>query len=306
MDTRAAEYVIAVQQTGNMTKAAQSMYISQPALSQAIGRLEEELGTKIFVRHNGKMQLTYAGEKYLEAMKKMIAITGDLRNELSDIAGDVSGRMRLGISLQRSMQLLPVVLPTFFNSHPQVRVILEEHGSGTLEKMLHDGKCDIALITTTPHYEDIEYLLLETEEVLLMAAKDTQIARGFPDGSDVSILDAKNESFVALDHGHSVRVVQDRLFMETGLMPHIILETENLEAAKRFAAAGRAVMLCPDVFITQSPEVRRQVHCYRVRELSFKRHFYFAYRKDMYFAGFMRDFLDILRKALEGFSFERR
>lgn len=299
MDIRMAEYLMAIERTGSITRAARSLYISQPALSQSVRRLESELGTEVLERSGDPLTLTYAGHKYLDAMKKISAIQNDLINELSEIAGEARGQMRLGISMQRSMQLLPLVLPTFTRLHPHVRIHLEEHGSGTLEKMLHDGKCDLALITTSPRYEDLSYLLLETEEVVLMASKETALARSVPDGSLISLSEAADEQFVVLGQGHSVRAVQDQLFMQHHFSPRILLETENLEAAKRLAALGSAVMLCPDVFIVQSPEVRSLVHCYHLKGLNYKRHFYLAYRKDLYFTRFMQDFLDILRDTLK-------
>lgn len=298
METRMAEYLAAVERTGSITRAARALYISQPALSQAIRRLEAELNAEVLDRSTEPIRLTYAGQKYLGAMKKISAIHSDLLNELSEMAGEARGQMRLGISMQRSMQLLPLVIPPFYRRHPHVRIVLEEHGSGTLERLLHDGKCDLALITTDPHYDDLHYVLLETEEVVLMASRSTALARRIPDGSEIDITEAADEAFVVLGQGHSVRAVQDRLFMQYHLSPRVVLETENLEAAKRLAAAGNTVMLCPDVFIAQSPEVLEQVHRYHLKDLSYRRHFYLAYRKDLYFTRFMQDLLDIVRQTL--------
>lgn len=305
MERRMAEYVRAIAQMGSMTKAAQSLFVSQPALTQAVQRLEAALGVKIFEKKQGKLVLTYAGERYVDAMKRVAAIYNDLQHEVGESGQEIHGEIRLGISMQRSMQLLPLIIPSFSQKYPRVRILLEEFGSGTLEKMLHDGMCDIALITTSPHYEDIMYRLLETEEVLLMASKTTMLAQKKPDGSTISIFDAVDERFVTLDRGHSVRVIQDKLFFDTHISPNILLETENLEAAKRVAAAADAVMLCPDVFIAQSPEVKQAVHCYRIKEITTKRHFYFAYRKEMYFARFMQDLFEIIKGALGVFDMHR-
>lgn len=299
VELRNVDYIMAVINTGSITKAARSLYISQPALSQSIKRLEKELGTDLLDRSNVPITLTYAGQRYIDAMKQVRTITTNLINDLSEVAGEAQGMMRLGISLQRSMQLLPLVLPEFTDKFPHVRLELEEHGSGTLEKMLHDGKCDVALITTSPRYEDLNYLLLETEEVLLMASKKTKLTERFPDNATISITDAQEEHFVSLKQGHSVRSIQDRLFAENQISPTILLETENLETAKRLASTANAVMLCPDVFIYQSPEVRRKVHCYHVQGLHYRRHFYMAHHKNMVFTRFMQEFLQITQKKLK-------
>ena len=79
--------------------------------------------------------------------------------------------------MQRGMQILPRVLPEFMSRYPHVRVELEEFGSNTLEKMVLDGTCDLALITTTPSNSRLRYQLIENEEILLIAARSTQLAR---------------------------------------------------------------------------------------------------------------------------------
>lgn len=298
MDVRHAEIIATILREGNISKAANVLFISQPALSQTLKRLEAELGTQILDRGSNPICLTYAGRKYLDAMSQVKTIQTELLNEINEINNEHRGLLRLGISSQRCIQLLPVVMPDFNRLYPRVRMDLEEHGSALLEKMLHDGSIDIALITTAPRYEDLEYILLESEEVVLMASEATTLYHQFPDGSEIDIASAKGEQFVSLTQNHSVRTVQDRLFQENSLNPVILIETDVLEAAKRLAASANAVMLCPYVFINQSPEVRSSVHCYHIKGLNYKRHFYFVHRKTLYLTHFMKDFLRILQNKL--------
>ena len=72
----------------------------------------------------------------------------------------------------------------------------------------------------------------------------------------------------------------------------------GVELAKRVAANARAVMLCPYVYIAQSPEVRARVRCYPIKGMEYERHLYLCYRKELYFARFMEDFLAIVRSKL--------
>lgn len=161
-----------------------------------------------------------------------------------------------------------------------------------------EGVCDLALITTSAKRRELHYELLENEEIVLMADKNTDIARRVPDGTPIDISEAEDESFVMLRHGHSVRAVQEHLFQLHSLTPKVLLESNSLELAKRVAANANAVMLCPYVYIAQSPEVRARVHCYPIRDMDYERHLYLCYRKDLYFARFMEDFLEIVRSKL--------
>ena len=91
--------------------------------------------------------------------------------------------MRLGFSVQRGMQLLPLVIPEFTQKYPYVRIELHEHGSDVLEQLLIEGVCDLALITTSPKRRELHYELLENEEIVLMADQNTNIAQRLPDGT---------------------------------------------------------------------------------------------------------------------------
>lgn len=300
MEPEFATDLMTILRAGSITGAAKSLYISQSALSQRIKRVEDELGTPLLDRGVVPIQLTYAGEKYLAAMQKIAGIATALRNELHEIEHEAQGRMRLGISLQRGMQILPLVIPEFSHRYPRVRIELMEHGSGRLERMLHEGVCDVALITTEPRFTDLHYVLLESEEVVLIAAKTSDFAKRHAHLDEVPITAARDEKFVFLAQGHSVRALQDELFLRNRLEPQMLLETDSLEAAKRLAAEGAALMLCPSVFISQSPEVDAKVKRFRVENMDYKRHFFFSYRKDMQLPRFMADFLEIVKHATHG------
>ena len=299
MNLHYGECILAVLRSGSITAAAKKLYISQSALSQTIKRAEGELGAAIINRDSEPITLTFAGERYLDALSQVMAINSNLKNEINQINQEYKGRMRLGISLQRGMQLLPLVIPEFARRYPLVKINLTEQGSDTLEKLLHEGMCDLALITTDPKYPDLEYVLLETEEVILLAALDSPLAKAYPDGAEIDIQAAAKERFVYLRQGHSVRKVQDELFRRNSFSPSVLLETDSLEAAKRLAAAGSALMLCPKVYVLQSPEVRAQVKCFRIKGIEYKRNFYVSYRKDLFLTRFMTDFIQIVKDTLQ-------
>lgn len=298
ISVKSAECIMTILRSGNFTNAAKNMYISQPALSQAVRKIEEKLGAPIFDRSTDPITLTEAGQIYMDAARQVMAINARLSNSINEIINEKKGRLRLGISMQRGMQLLPLVIPDFVREYPHVRIELLEHGSAALEKLLHDGICDIALITTNPRYENLEYLLLNNEEVVLAASLTTNLSKRFQDGDEILISDAAGEKFVSLLAGHSVRVIQDQLLSSHHISPSILLETDSLEAAKRLTAAADAVMLCPYVYIMQSPEVRAKVKCFRIKNIDYMRHFYLSYPKGVSLPRFMTDFIEIVKRKV--------
>lgn len=294
MNFKHIQYVLTVLREGSITAASKKLFVSQPALSQTIKQIETDLGATIFDRSSDPIALTYAGERYVEAAQRMLDIERSMRAEIAEAKKDVHGRMRVGISAQRGIRLLPQVIPEFASRYPYIRVELVEHGSDTLERLTAEGECDIALLTTSEKPNKLNYVLIENEEIVLIAARSTKLAHRFADGEPIDIAEAADERFVFLSPGHSVRVIQDRLFERHRISPQVILETNNLEAAKHVAARANAVMLCPKVFVDGALDLQYRIQCHPILGNDYRRHFYLCYRKGMYLARYMEDFVRIV------------
>ncbi len=296
MNLKHAQYVLTIVQEGSFTAAAKKLYLSQPSLSQTVKQLETNLGAPIFNRASDTLRLTYAGKLYIECAQKIIQIYDNLLLEIEDMKTEVHGRLKLGVTRQRGMNLLPQVIPPFVEKYPHVEIELAEYGSDKLERMVEEGLCDIALVTTSPKANQLEYVLIQNEQLVLMAAKSTALAQSRPDGDPIGITDAAAESFVSLKQGHSVRVMQDRLFARYHLSPRILVESDSFETAKQIAARTNAVMITPSVYIDSVPALRALVKCFPIRHDDAERHFYLCYRKGMYFTRYMKDFLAMVRE----------
>ena len=284
---------------GSLTAAAKKLYITQPALSQTVKAAENELGAPIFTRDGGRLSLTYAGQLYMDAMAAIQTIDKKLHAEIADSKDVVYGEFSLGISHQRGSQLLPEFLPEFIRLYPHVKLRLVEEGSDRLEKMIADGSCDMAFLTTDSRRTNLTYWPIQPEKIVLVAAKTTALAKKYPDGTALDIREAAGETFVSMTEGHSVRKVQDRLFDIYDLHPKILLETHNMEAAKNIAACADAVFLVPSVYINDAMPYREQICVYEIKNRDYERHFYFCCRQDMYLTGYARDLVRIVCERLK-------
>lgn len=298
MNMKHIQYVLTVLREGSITGASKNLYVSQPALSQTIKQIEQDLGAAIFDRSTDPISLTYAGQKYVDAAQRMVDIDRNLRAQIAEMKNEVHGRIRVGISVQRGLQLLPLVVPEFTRQYPFVKIELVEHGSDTLERMTTEGQCDIALIATTEKPNKLNYVLIENEQVVLMAARSTDLAHRFEDGQPIEISEAQHEKFVSMRSGHSVRVVQDMLFEQYHISPAILMETSNMEAGKNVAARSNAVMLIPQVYVNNSLDLSLRVQCHPILNTDYERHFYLCYRKGLYLPKHMEDFARIVCEKL--------
>lgn len=298
MNLKHIRYVLTVLREGSITAASKKLFVSQPALSQTIKQIETDLGATIFDRSCDPIALTYVGERYVEAAQKMLDIERAMRAQIVEAKKEIHGILRVGISVQRGIHLLPQVIPIFAASYPHIKVELIEYGSDTLERLTAEGACDLALLTTSEKPSKLNYMLIESEELVLIAARSTKLAHRRADGEPIDIGEAADERFVVLKPGHSVRAIQDRLFERHGIVPHIILETGNLEAAKHVAARANAVMLCPKVYINSALDLQYRVQCHPILDNDYQRHFYLCYRKGAYLARYMEDFVRIVCEVL--------
>lgn len=283
---------------GSITAASKKLFVSQPALSQLVKNVETELGAPLFERGGSRLKLTHAGELYLESAHAILTIDNNLRAQIADSKDEIFDEFRLGISTQRGLQLLPFVIPRFVELYPHVKIKLHEEGSDILEQMVMQNQCDVAFLTTTKKSNGLRYVLIENERIVLIAAKNTDLARRFPDGSTIDITDAQNEKFISMNSDHSVRQIQNRLFEENNIRPHIILETHNMEAAKSVAARAGAVFLIPHVYVPEDMPERSMIHVYNIANVKYERHYYFCCQRDMYINRYQKDFLRIVCEQL--------
>ena len=297
MNMKQALYFKTIAQYGTITAAAKQLYISQPSLSQTLRQIEDEVGTPLFDRSTSPFHLTYAGERYLKAVEAMLDIETRLKEEIESIRRDDGGRLRLGISVTRAMQVLPDVIPIFTKAYPNVTIELTEAASASLEGLLQKGQIDLALAALEASEANIAYELIEKESIGILAGKDSQLAQLVPSGTPINLEMVEKEAFVSLDTSHSSRIIQDRLFRRYNIRPKILLETSSLEVARRVALKSGACMVLPDVYADEFV-FNSGGAFYPLKDYENHRHFYACYRNDENTKKYIRDFVSITTSVL--------
>ena len=297
MNMKQALYFKTIAKYGTITAAAKQLYISQPSLSQTLRQIEDEVGTPLFDRSTSPFHLTYAGERYLKAVEAMLEIDARLKAEIESIRHENGGRLRLGISVTRAMQVLPDVIPIFSKEYPNVTLELTETASANLEGLLQKGEVDLALAATEPSEVNITYELIEKESIGILAGRDSRIVSRIPTGTPITLKDVERESFVSLDTSHSSRIIQDRLFRRYSFHPRVLLETSSLEVARRVALKSGACMVLPDVY-ADSYVFAAGGGFYPLADYDNHRHFYACYRNGENVKKYVRDFIAIASAVL--------
>ena len=296
MNEKHMQYVLTVLKEGSFTNAAKKLYVSQPSLSQIIKTAESNLGAPIFDRSTDPITLTPAGQLYVEAARQVTTISTNLRKQVEELSKEEFGTIRLGISVQRGMELLPELYPRFKKRFPHVGLELHEQGSATMEKSVLEGEVGIALLTTFPRHEELAYDLIQEEKLVLIVNRECELAKRIAPGTPIDILEARDETFISSQSGHSVRTIQDSLFITRDMKPKIDLVTISIEVGKHVVAASPVVMACPDSYVETDNSPDSAYFSYPILGVENPRHFYACYRKDMYLTKYMKGFLEILHE----------
>ena len=158
MIERKFEYFLSLVELGNITKAAQKNYISQPSMTQFMNRFEAQVGAKLFNREMSPITLTKAGEIYLEYARKRIELDKELEDALNELKRSVSGSIRVGIPLQMQSILVHRLFPPFLSLYPHIDISLNDDASPALEKAVLNGHADAALIyAISQNYKKLSY-----------------------------------------------------------------------------------------------------------------------------------------------------
>lgn len=248
-------YVYTVWKHRSFSKAAQLLYLTQPALSAAVKRVEGKLGVPLFDRTSKPLQLTEAGKLYIEKAEQIHQLELELESQVHDLQGMSTGVLRIGATYYFSTYILPPVLRKYMKEYPGIRVELYEAGGVTLQKMLADRKIDITFASVRKETEIFshspgtrDHLLLAVptcfplkEEIRRLGLTSAQIGAGWHLSDQqnwVSLSQFTDLPFMLLTRGHDMRKRTDALFEKAGVHPQIIMEGEQLITAYHLAIQG--------------------------------------------------------------------
>ncbi len=260
MDIKELDYILAISREGSISKAAQSLFMSQSSLSQFLSKIENELNTVLFVRGANGVRPTYAGEIFIENAKEMNLILKRVKNQILDIEYLRAGKVELGISTYRGMYLLPKVLKEFNSLYPQIEVKIYEADSHELKIKIAKGELDLALIAASENDNSIFVENIMRDEVLIICSNEDDIL------PKVEVIDERmviqpeylhTSPFLLSGPSKVLGIVARDLFKQSNLSPPIL--NDNLTAFFASSLARQGLGLA---FTYNSCKVNENNECY--------------------------------------------
>ncbi|MGM0125968.1 hypothetical protein IGI37_003369 [Enterococcus sp. AZ194] len=235
---------------GNYTKAAKSLYISQPYLTQVIKKKEKELGVEIIDRQTTPLQLTEAGRIYYHYLNRLLNEQNRFKKKLDTYTSPEKTILKVGVLSSLGTYLLPLFLPEFLSQHPQVKVELVEDVPHKNEIRTINSQLDFFIgqnpETLSPQLTAHERGPHGYYAIIPESSKLYQKGVRFVNNSTISLEDLLNEKLILTIHGSAIRHQIDYLIQKFSIQPEVVLESNNIFTIAKLAQENLGVTFLPE------------------------------------------------------------
>ncbi|MBN6888331.1 DNA-binding transcriptional LysR family regulator [Cytobacillus horneckiae] len=244
MELLQLRYFQKVAQMGNMTKAANELMVSQPALSKMISRLEENLGAPLFHREGRSIRLNDFGQVYLERVNRIFLEIEEGERQLQDMIAAKSRVTSVSIALPH---ILPFFIVEFMKRNPDVHIKQHSGSASMMKKQLESGQVDFCISMSPIIGEDIEWMTLLNEEIFLSVPPEHHLAGR----TSIELHEAADEIYINRPTGYEFRDLTDEFCKQAGFVANTPIELEEAGAILRLIELGLGISFTPQLSLLQ-------------------------------------------------------
>lgn len=261
MDTKQIEYIIAIEQEKSITKAAEKLFITQSALNQQLQKLENELGTELFIRTRSNWHPTEAGEVYLQTAKEILSLKKNAYSKIQDMTDSAKRHFTIGLIPERGVNMFTSIYPKFHQIFPDVIIEPVECNVRTMQMLIRRGELNLGLATLTENQKDnnIYHHMADEELFLAIPASHPLAAEGEKTPHLAKEIDLSlfcEEPFIQIFHRSTMYQLVHHTFLEAGFEPKLLFSTSSNISIRRMVAANVGCALLPQTFATPNENIR--------------------------------------------------
>jgi DNA-binding transcriptional LysR family regulator len=296
MELSQLEVFLAVARERRFSRAAEKLFRTQSAVSQTIGKLEDELGEALFDRSSREGILTDAGQVLFEYAEKLLNLRSEAAESLTQLRELQKGKLVIAANEFTALYLLPV-LAEFRRLHPMIRISVQRSLGSHIPNDVLRYTTEFGILSYEPLESGLHSVVVYLDELVFVVPPNHPLASA----GQVSIRQLGAESFVAhiVPSPYRDKVIQEFKAHKTPL--HMDLELPTLQAIKQFVAMGNGVAFVPEISV-ESELARKELIRIPVRELHLKRKLRLIYRKSANLSHAARAFL----KVAEAIAHDRK
>ncbi|MCR4303273.1 MAG: LysR family transcriptional regulator [Gallionella sp.] len=272
----------------NYSRAAEELYLSQPAVSMQIKQLEMHIGLPLFEQMGKKIFLTEAGRELFHYSRAITQQLTEMQTVFDEMKGLGKGRLTLSV-VNTANYFTPQLLAKFCQRHPGINVILHVANRDAVLKQLADNSTDLAIMGQPPDGMDISAESFLDNPLVVIAAPGHPLAKL----KRVKFARLAEETFLSREQGSGTRSAMERIFAQHNIQPHISMEMETNEAIKQAVQAGMGLGILSQHSIELELETGR-LAMLNVEHFPLLRHWFVAHRSNKRLSGAALAFKEFL------------
>lgn len=304
MEFRSLEYIVHVAKSGNVSRTAEQLFVSQSTISKSIKKTEDQLGLVLFNHIGNRLVLTYAGKRFVALATEILLQKKTLEQEMAELVGETVGSLTVAFPSVRISYMIPRVLPIFHKLYPNVQVQVCEAASSQIDTMLLSGEVNLAFYNLVAPNNGIAYEILNREEIVLIVSDHHDLinhcetlnisSSKYP---WVDLSQFKNEIFLLPSPAHRMGRLALQLFEQNNFSPTKVMSLDSIIAAANLAATGYGVCIISEAHLNNI-FVNNKYRCFSIGSPSLYSDFVFAYRQGSYLSKYAKDFVKIVKRNI--------
>ena len=284
------EVLVTVARERSFSRAAEVLGRTQPAISQAIRRLEDDIGEQLFDRSSKDGTLTYAGRVLLDYAKQILNLRQNARHAVSEVRGLRHGKVTISANEHTVFFLLPVI-EQFRRLYPLIKVEVHRGVASRIPKQITSHEVELGVISFTPDDDSLRAVAVMSDELVLVVSPKHRLASG----SSASIKDLADETFIAHNAPSPYRQKVIESFERHKTKLNIAVELPSLEAIKRLVERDVGVALVPR--LTADAEIAAgRLKAVQVKEMKLERKLNIIYRRNSELSHAAKAFLTVAKE----------
>ena len=292
MDIKQISYFMAVAQEGSFSRAAEKLEVSQPTLSMAVKKLEEELGAELFYSFNRRQNLTDEGLRLKEGAAKLLEVYQEtIENvKLSDYVG--SGAVTLGLSPLFGACFFGDLIPSFSAAYPNIKINMLEDGANKIDELVEKGEVDLAVTLNTERMASFASCHFSTQRNVALLHKKHPLANA----KSITVADLKEDSFAIFNQDFILNRQIMSACHAAGFRPKIALLSSQWDFMVELVSRNRAVSILPKPVLDKHPDPN--VVCVPLMDSMKYWDIVLTWNKEKYMPRSCRLFLDYISRNL--------
>ena len=290
MELRQLEHFLAVVEEGTFTRAAERLFLTQPAVSLSIKKLEEEIGSPLFARDVHDLSLTEAGRVLADYSRRMLRLRDDATREMARLGSMTAGSLTVAAHEAAAVYLLPAALRTYVQKFPDIKVGIYRSRLEEIPRQVMDRQVDMGFVKEAPTFHELQCVDVHSDEMVCIVSPKHPLASR----QRLTVKDVSSEQFVL---HHLCGATADRilrLFEQNSTRCRVVAELWSFENIKEFVRQEVGLAIVPGVTVREELKNGTLVRL-PLKELAMPRRTLMIYRDQGYMSEAARELIGIVR-----------